>query len=201
MTPEEIQAMAKGLSEGQAVWYFGSAVIGGVIAAAGTYLAEKGKNRATSEDIAAITRKIEEVKTEYSRQMEDLKAHHQLRMVAAERRMQAHQEAYLHWVSLSSAVLQSGKFEVYAKADDLKLWYSSNCIYLTTTSREAVRATWTCVYASYAYEQTGNQDAYMANSQKLQDLGNVFLREVDLPVLSRGELNAVAEMQDAAPLG
>ena len=58
MSPEEIQAMAKGLAEGQAVWYLGSAVIGGAITGLTAYLAEKGKNRATKEDIAGITHEI-----------------------------------------------------------------------------------------------------------------------------------------------
>ena len=47
-----------------------------------SYLAEKGKNLATREDIAEITDKIEKVKSGYALILEELKAHHQLRLAA-----------------------------------------------------------------------------------------------------------------------
>ena len=39
----------------------------------GSYFREKGRNTATKEDIANITRKVEEVKTEYVKDVEALK--------------------------------------------------------------------------------------------------------------------------------
>lgn len=60
MSPEEIQAMAKGLAEGQAVWYLGSAVIGGAITGLTAYLAEKGKNQATKEAFAEVREQLKQ---------------------------------------------------------------------------------------------------------------------------------------------
>jgi hypothetical protein len=54
---------------------------------ASTYLSEKGKNLATKEDIAKITRTVEEVKSE-------LQARHTFRFAALDRRVLAHQNAY-----------------------------------------------------------------------------------------------------------
>lgn len=56
MTPEEIQAMAKGAFGGQALWYVLSACVGAAAAGFGAYLAQKGKNRAASEDFQEVLR-------------------------------------------------------------------------------------------------------------------------------------------------
>ncbi|MFZ7320473.1 hypothetical protein ACLS0R_14910 [Comamonas jiangduensis] len=191
MTPEDIQAMAKGLAEGQALWYLLSAIIGGAITGFGAYLAEKGKNRATKEDIAVITHEVEKVRDEFGRGLEDLKAHHQLRMVAAERRLQAHQEAYTHWQNLVSAILQLEKHQTFQLASEAKTWYVKNCIYLTQTSRQAFVKTWECVYAYYIHTPSRTAEEFIQITHDLNAQGNVFLREVDLP-----ELRAIDLLQN-----
>lgn len=194
MTPEEIQAMAKGLAEGQALWYLLSAIIGGAITGLGGYFAEKGKNRATKEDVATITREVEQVRAEFSRGVEDLKAHHQLRMVAAERRLQAHQEAHTHWQKLISATLQQERPEVMQKMLAAKAWYIENCIYLTGASRQAFLKICDCVYKHYEPVRPGEAAQFMKNSEELHAQGNVFLREVELP-----ELRAIDLLQNREP--
>ena len=101
VTPEQIQAMAKGIAEaavGPTWWVYCMLIAASALAAyLGTYLREKGKNLATSEDISKITDKVEEVKRQHQEVIENLKAGHQLRMLAAERRLQAHQEAFVLW--------------------------------------------------------------------------------------------------------
>ena len=63
-----------------------------------SYLSEKGKNLATKEDIAEITREVERVKSESRERLEGILEHlryrNQLRLAALDRRLQAHQEAY-----------------------------------------------------------------------------------------------------------
>ena len=79
-----------------------------------SYLGEKGKNLATKEDIAGITQKVEEVKETYAKRLkelehqnaivlEQLRSHEQLRLVAVERRLTAHQEAFTLWRRLVAA--------------------------------------------------------------------------------------------------
>jgi hypothetical protein len=65
--------------------YLGAFGVGGVVAGVcvflllksfvPSYLAEKGKNLATREDMAEITDEIEKVKSEYALILEELKAH------------------------------------------------------------------------------------------------------------------------------
>src|SRR5262245_8796732 len=70
------------------------------------YTSEKGENLATKEDIADITNEIERVRSSYTEQLqglqhrndlllEQLRSKQQLRMAAAEKRLEAHQHAYM----------------------------------------------------------------------------------------------------------
>jgi len=58
------------------------------------YLSKKAENLATREDVARITEEIERVKAQYAVVIEELKARHQLRLAAVDRRLEAHQRAY-----------------------------------------------------------------------------------------------------------
>lgn len=190
MTPEEIQAMAKGLAEGQAVWYVLSALIGGLITGAGAYWAEKGKNRATKEDIGQITQAVEAVKSEFSEKLEDLKAHHQLRMVAAERRLQAHQEAYTHWRKLVSA-LHTRKIEILnPQITAANQWFQENCLFLGVRSRKAMHDTLHAAWLQPSIERKQNLDIseLIGNSLKIDHLGEVLLEEINLPPMSIQEM-------------
>lgn len=102
---------------------------------AASYLGEKGKNLATKEDIAAITRQIEGVKSEYTILAEQFKAKHQLRMAAVDRRLQAHQEAFALWRRIIRSFDQeTGWEEVH---DACQKWWDSNCLFLEPTARDA----------------------------------------------------------------
>lgn len=184
MTPEEIQAMAKGLAEGQAVWYVLSACIGGAIAGLGTYLAEKGKNRATKEDIGQITRAVKEIEAGFNEKLADLQAHHQLRMVAAERRMQAHQEAYKHWHTLVVAL--NSNVDISDLVTECQAWYVGNCIFLGEQSRTAFTSAWASAMLLRT-ERGRVGDIYMRSWDKLDRAGNVFLEEAGLPPMAAAD--------------
>lgn len=78
-----------------------------------SYLDKKGENLATKEDIAAITREVERVRLVYSAELEQIKARHQLRPAALDRRLAVHQEAFTLWRELHIATVLD--FEVAAK--------------------------------------------------------------------------------------
>ena len=59
-----------------------------------SYFKEKGKNLATKEDIEEITKKVEEVKSFYSQQLESQKFQNQLKLTALDKRLEKHQKAY-----------------------------------------------------------------------------------------------------------
>jgi hypothetical protein len=79
------------------------------------YMQEKGKNRAAVEDIGELTRIVDAIKTENATRLasishqnavliEQLKAKHELRFAAVDRRLQAHQEAFSRWRKLVANV-------------------------------------------------------------------------------------------------
>lgn len=194
MTPEEIQAMAKGLAQGQAVWYVLSAVIGGGITGLAAYFAEKGKNRATKEDIAEITREVEKVKDVFNRQLEDLKANHQLRMVAAERRLQAHQDAFQRWHKISALLGRSMYALALEASNELDQWYQSNCVFLASSSRMAIQDSIhiarQMVEAARSYDKEDISDA-MQGWDAFVQIGDTLLKDVDLPGMSAQEVAAI----------
>ena len=68
------------------------------------YLDEKAKNLATKEDIAEITRRIEEVAHGYATLLENQKQKGQLRLAALDKRLDVAQEAFVRWWHLLRAV-------------------------------------------------------------------------------------------------
>lgn len=134
MSPEEIKAFTHGLISGQSVWYVLTPVVGAVAAYFGAYQAEKGKNSATKEDIGEITKAVGEVNSEFNKKLEEFKTYHQLRMVAAERRIQAHQEAFSLWREFHQGYSQDDESwkTTYKKADK---WYQENNFFLGKETR------------------------------------------------------------------
>lgn len=63
-----------------------------------SYLSEKGKNLATKEDIATITNKVESVKTDYAKVIEEVRSNNQLKHSEIEREKNIKKEVYLQAV-------------------------------------------------------------------------------------------------------
>jgi len=202
MTPEEIQAMAKGLAEGQALWYLLSAVIGGAIAGLGGYLAEKGKNRATKEDIATITREVEQVRAEFTNGVEDLKAHHQLRMVAAERRLQAHQEAYERCIGFIEGINFSE--DAWTKLrNENERWHRKNYIFLGKKTRKSFAESLHACVRFRATRKVSDLDLSKSPEERAKDyqqLKSIWNDEI-LPVLQHitSEVNLPELGSDTPP--
>lgn len=198
MTPDEIQAMARGLAEasgGNAQWigYLVAAIAGGALSYFGGYLAERGKNRATKDDIKEITDSIEGVKAEYTRQMEQLRAVHQLRFVAAERRLQTHQEAFTQWSEIMQLITAQRREQALARLNEFKTWHSRSIVYLGPNSRTQYEIFVTgATYFLQAVLNPAAQDAaaVLVTWTQMKNVGSAFLTDVDLPALSQRELEA-----------
>src|ERR1700730_553321 len=104
-----------------------------------------GENLATKEDIAAITNEVERVKSFYAnelnqlehrheRLLEELRLRQQLRMAAVEKRLEAHQHAYLLWRKLRSNVYSN---DINSIVLECQQWWERNCLYLAPAAREA----------------------------------------------------------------
>lgn len=99
-----------------------------------SYLNEKGKNLATSEDIERITTKVEGIRTQYSSLVEELKARHQLRLAALDQRLKVHQDAFSMWCKLFDATHTK---EVGKVVLECQYWWEQNCIYLEPKVRKS----------------------------------------------------------------
>ncbi|EMK6930648.1 hypothetical protein [Vibrio vulnificus] len=157
------------------------------------YLKEKAKNLATKEDISEITEAIEKVRSQYNEklqeliyqnnvQLEGLKALNQLRVVAPERRLQAHQEAFALWRKMLSSLHSDERVNVVMECQD---WYNQNCLYLSAKSREA----FSVAYGALAIHNDLLQDRTQPESVKrnyleITNAGSIIVQSVELPALS-----------------
>ena len=157
--------------------------------ALGSYLSEKGKNLATREDIQRITRLVEEVKAPYNELLEELRARHQLRLAAIDKRLQAHQESFVLWRELLGAVHTSecGKAVVKCQA-----WWEQNCLYLDPDVRQSFVRAYSAAHVHPLLTQDRTAaDAVKQNWKEVMQFPEVLFKAVQLPPLSELERKAV----------
>lgn len=155
------------------------------------YLNEKGKNLATREDIAAITREVERVRIEYGALLEELKARHQLRLAAIDRRLQAHQEAFTHWRSLIAGPEESGKAVIECQG-----WWEKNCLYLEPNVRQAFVVAYSNAHLRAEFVRASADSKLITEAwDKVKAFPDVLFAAIQLPGLS--ELEAKTLQQPA----
>jgi hypothetical protein len=150
-----------------------------------SYLTEKGKNLATREDVESVTRKVEEVRTQYTSLVEELKARHQLRLAAIDRRIQVHQEAFTLW----RKVMQTVHTEtVGTDVLECQSWWELNCIYLEPAVREGfVTAYRAALEHRVLLGGRAEVNVIESNWKKFTDFPNILFQAVKLPALSELE--------------
>ncbi len=170
------------------------------------YLAQKGKNLADKEDIAALTRKVEEVRRQHAEMLEAVKFRNQLRMAGIDRRLQAHQEAF---ALLSALVDQMQAPDVRERVQECVKWWQKNCLYLEPDARQAfvdayslVSAHDSMMRASFSESEVEQMGETLVtihrNHGRIMDSINVVLEAVALPPLSANEESALRS-PEAAP--
>jgi len=188
MAPGEMQALVN---------LVGSFGLGAVIAAfsvlllvkhyLSAYLSEKGKNLATREDIAAITKEVERARHEYSALLEELKARHQLRTTSLERRLQAHQEAFTQWRTLIVGPQDSGDAIVACQA-----WWEKNCLYLEPQVRQAFVEAYMNAHSRAEFVRARAEAKYVMEAwDKVMAFPNILFEAVQLPPLTTAETEAL----------
>ncbi len=161
-----------------------------------SYLNEKGKNLATKEDIAEITSKVENVNELYSKRLKDLehqnalvleqlKAQHQLRLAAVERRLAAHQEAFTLWRRLLGALHSEKIHSVVLECQD---WWDKNCLYLSAEARDSFNRAY---FAATSHRGLTQSRVHTHNETSNWDLmmraGADIVAGVELPSLGTRE--------------
>ena len=154
-----------------------------------SYFLEKGKNLATREDIAEITRKVEGVRTEYASLVEELKARHQLRLAAVDRRLQTHQEAFELWRKIMKAVHTE---EMGPVTIECQHWWEQNCVYLEPPVREA----FVTAYIGASHHNSlvkGQVEAHLVQSNwnSITCFPDVLFKAIQLPALSELEAKSL----------
>lgn len=156
-----------------------------------SYLAEKGKNFATKEDIGTITREVERVRHEYAERFESLSfqnrqiiafgdRRNQLRLAALERRLEIHQQAYTLWVKLVQSVFD--RQAVFKVAAECQEWWMSHCLYLEAEPRAAFRQAY--MVATDHHELVRNRESADLVKQSwatIWKVGELIDRAVELP--------------------
>jgi hypothetical protein len=162
-----------------------------------SYLLEKGKNVATREDIEVITKKVEAVRAQYASLVEELKARHQLRLAAVDRRLQTHQEAFALWRKLIGAVHNE---QIGGVVLECQSWWEQNCIYLEPPVREAFVAAYGAAHSHHALLNGHSESSLIRSNWKtITDFPNVLFQAIQLPALSELETRALGAEAEASP--
>jgi hypothetical protein len=157
-----------------------------------SYAKKKAENVATKEDVGAITTAIEKAKLDFSVQLEQLKseldATNRLRLAAADKRLEKHQEAYklcieLEWNLHDRDALHKTILECQA-------WWIANCLYLTTDARTTFK---------FAYDVAdGAWDDAREQRKVRDDIGKAMgaiIRGCGLPSLGQQESKHIAAVK------
>ncbi len=153
-----------------------------------SYLGEKGKNLATKEDIGEITRAVETVKGEFTTRHEELKAalsaRNSLRLAAAEKRLDKHQEIYTRLWTMSRLFHDDDLGEILRQCQE---WWVRNCLYL---DRKSVRSCMDALGKVRAYHQA-KVDSDAAFASLLLAMSAVQ-EGANLPALNDNDIEALS---------
>lgn len=148
------------------------------------YALEKGKNQATKEDLAQLTKIVEDIKQQNSVLLEDRKATHQLRMAAIDKRLQAHQEAYALWRELVRLAFGDPRL-LGEKVMESQAWWDRNCLYLEPAARDAFFSAFVCVGDQKGYREARLPvEILMTNWSAVKHAGEAIVNAVQLPPLA-----------------
>jgi hypothetical protein len=146
-----------------------------------SYVVEKGKSLATKEDARAIAKEVEAVKSEYAQILEALKQRHDLRLVAVERRLQTHQEAYERWFTMLRGLTDLSALR--ESTSEQFTWLSKNRLYLEPQVVDAFDRAVTAARDRVTILQADTK-ALKTNFADIRSLGQVIVDAVKLPLLA-----------------
>lgn len=156
----------------------------------GSYLKIKGQNLAIKEDIADITRKVEGIKIDYAKELEDFSHHNKLKMAALDKRLAAHQEAYKMWLQLRRFVHNKEKsIDIVIKC---QIWWEENCLYLDKDAREAfISACHAVALHSDLIVGEVPKEEVSENWKIINGGGEAIIRGAGLPSFGKDELETI----------
>ncbi len=185
------EAVKNGFQES---WWFYCLVIIAVCISSflGSYLRKKGENLATKEDVGQLTRKIEEIRSQYNAQLESHKASlelsNQLKLAALDKRLQKHQEAYTLWRKLFFNLRREEK--IGAILEECQTWWDENCLYLGKEARSAFN---TAMFLAVDFRHLPREDPKEIRAwfDQIEEAGKKIIEGVSLPSLGEGETKPI----------
>lgn len=150
------------------------------------YLSEKGKNLATKEDIADITRRIEEVRHTYASLLEDQKQKGQLRFAALDRRLEVAQQAHVLWWNLLRALHTP---EIGTEIQKCQEFWVNNRLYLSEDVSFSFRRAYMAAGDHENLKEAVRHDASLRsevqeNFKRITEAGEIIVRSVAIPPLN-----------------
>lgn len=122
----------------------------------------------------------------------ELERKHQLRMAAAERRLEAHQQAFSLWRKLISTV--HNEKEIHNVVGECQQWWNNNCLYLSPDAREKFRFAYVCAASHKDYvKDRSNPKLVTENWTNITDAGEAIVKGVELPTLGENEAKIIEE--------
>jgi len=180
----------------------GAVALGYLAGTLKSYMAEKGKNLATKEDIGEITRKIEEVRHEFADRIEARRMMHDLSTAALEKRLAVHQEAFTRCITLFGAATARDESEGNKAIHGHMQWWRENCLYLSPAASKAFEDACTA-----AFTHSALRDGVQAKTVTVEELTKNWKRigvaleaianDVKLPGIGATAREAVAPKPDA----
>lgn len=194
MNSEQVyEIIRKALDEGVSLHTWALVLIGALALIGGyfgSYVRTKARNLATKEDIEEITNKVESIKAEYAKQLELLQQEHRqflqqqelkqkLSVAALDKRLAAHQEAYVLWWKLvGSATKKEGEDAAF----ECQEWWVNNSLYLSPDVRNAFSQAYHAAFNHRALLDVHvDVDMIRKNWETIRQVGEEIVKAVALP--------------------
>lgn len=122
------------------------------------YFKQTAKDQARLKNLGQITSSIESIKSAFSselaREIEGLRHFNSLSTIAAEKRLAAHQVAYRFTARATQEI--STEEKRVALSREIREWYESTCLYLSSDARDAIHDCWNDLleYGSLDFNRT-----------------------------------------------
>jgi hypothetical protein len=149
----------------------------------GAYIKQKGQDKAILEGLAEINGKIESIKLDHSKKLEDYTHKNRFQLVALEKRLAAYQQSYAYWVALSNKI-SYGPQEISQIVLECQTWFQNNCLYL---DKEVGEAFWAALMAASSHHGLTVGQAPVAdaaeNRQTFYNFKTVLAKNFDLPAI------------------
>ena len=119
-----------------------------------------------------------------------LERKHQLRLAAAEKRLEAHQRAFALWRKLIHSV--HDEKEIFNVVSECQEWWNNNCLYLSPEAREKFRFAYVCAASHKDYvKDRSNPKLVTENWANITGAGEAIVRGAELPTLGEEEAKFV----------